>query len=49
MKDAIGRTALDYAYHFRDEMGQELQNLIQAAMDQWMSQTDENDRTGAQQ
>ena len=24
LKDAIGRTALDYAYHFKDEMGQEM-------------------------
>ena len=37
MKDAIGRTALDYSYHYRDMMGQDMQNLIQTAMDQWMT------------
>ena len=48
MKDGLGRTALDYASHYRDVMGHDMRSLISTAMEQWMSQTEESDRTAAQ-
>ena len=49
LKDALGRQALDYAQAFRDVMGHDMRELIQRAMDQWLSQTDVSDRIGSQQ
>ena len=48
LKDALDRTAMDYAACFRNVLGQDMRKLIQAAMDQWIAQTDEEDRTGPQ-
>jgi len=39
---------MEYAMHFRDVLGHDMRNLITKAMNQWMTQTDEEDRTGAQ-
>ena len=36
LKDALGRTALDYSKHYRDVMGQDMHQLINAAMQQWI-------------
>ena len=48
LKDALGRTAMDLTQQYRDVLGEDLRQLLGAAMDQWMSQTSEDDRTGAQ-
>ena len=48
MRDALDRSAMDYALHFRDVLGHDMRELIQKAIDQWMRQTDEEDRTGSQ-
>ena len=37
LRDAIDRTAIDYAVHYRDVLGHDMRKLIQIAMDQWMS------------
>ena len=38
LKDALDRTAFDYAQHFRDVMGHDMRELISAAMNQWTQQ-----------
>ena len=35
LKDALGRTSLEYAQHFRDVMGHDMRQLIVTAMEQW--------------
>ena len=47
LRDALDRSAIDYAMHFRDVLGHDMRELISKAMEQWMRQTDEEDRTGA--
>ena len=47
LKDALGRTAFDHTQQYRDVLGEDMRQLISAAMEQWMSQTTEEDRTGA--
>ena len=37
LKDALDRTAFDYAQHFRDVLGHDMRQLIETAMDQWRS------------
>ena len=38
LKDALGRTSLEYAQHFRDVMGHDMRQLIVTAMEQWERQ-----------
>ena len=46
VKDALERTASDYAKHYRDVMGHDMRTLIENAQKQWMTQTEEAERTG---
>ena len=48
LQDALGRTAIDIAQQYSGEHGDDMRGLLSAAMEQWMSQTEEEDRTGAQ-
>ena len=48
LRDALDRSAMDYTMHFRDILGHDMRNLIQKAMEQWMRQTDEEERLGGQ-
>ena len=48
LKDALEKTAFDYAKQYRNVLGVDMRKLIEAAQNQWIEQTDESDRTGAQ-
>ena len=37
IKDALERTAVDYAKHYRDVMGHDMRTLIENAQNQWMT------------
>ena len=37
LRDALDRTALEYAQHFRDVLGHDMRSLIEVAMTQWRS------------
>ena len=49
LKDALGRTAIDLAGGYRGVLGADMRQLLHKAMEQWIEQTDEDDRTGAQE
>ena len=49
LRDALGRTAMDYAAPFRDVMGYDMRQLIQTAVEQWEKLTSEQERTGPAQ
>ena len=46
LKDALDRTALSHAMQYRGVLGNDMRSLIQGAMQQWITQTSEEDRTG---
>ena len=49
LKDALGRTAMEYAQQYRNVKGHDMRNLISAAQDQWYAQIpDEADRLNGQ-
>ena len=33
LKDALGRTALDYASHYKDMLGEDMKDILNQAMD----------------
>lgn len=49
LRDALDRSPLDYSQKYTGNLGNDMRQLISVALNQWIEQTEEEDRTGAQQ
>ena len=48
LKDALNRTVREYALHYRNLKGHDMLQLIETAMNQWNTQSSEEERFGSQ-